>query len=80
VAAEVAGHLGDDAHNIRLIRQAMSDALAALPGRAASCRACSAFCSAMPAPPMVLDLHCDAEAALHMYACRSTGRSGVRCT
>ncbi|PTT98627.1 peptidase M14, partial [Pseudomonas sp. HMWF031] len=32
VAAEVAGHLGDDPHaNIRLIRQAMSDALAALP-------------------------------------------------
>jgi predicted deacylase len=27
---------------------------------------------------VVLDLHCDAEAALHMYACRSTGRSGVR--
>ena len=70
VAAEVAGHLGDDPHaNIRLIRQAMSDALAALPPASSQLQGMqrillSHACTA----DVVLDLHCDAEAALHMYA------------
>jgi predicted deacylase len=46
----------------------MSDALALCPRRAASCRACSTLLSHACTADMVLDLHCDAEAALHMYA------------
>jgi predicted deacylase len=46
----------------------MSDVLALCPRRAASCKACSALLSHACTADMVLDLHCDAEAALHMYA------------
>lgn len=70
VAAQLAGSLGDDPHaNIELIRLAMTDALAALPPadsqlqgmqRVLLSHACTA--------DVVLDLHCDTEAALHMYA------------
>ncbi|MDE1168996.1 MAG: M14 family metallopeptidase [Pseudomonas sp.] len=70
VAQALAGQLGDDAHaNIQLIRQAMRDTLAALPPAASQLQgmqrellghACDA--------DVVLDLHCDADAALHMYA------------
>lgn len=69
VAAALEGHLGDDPHaNIRLIRQAMSDALAALPPAASQLQGMqrillSHACTA----DVVLDLHCDCEAALHMY-------------
>ena len=70
VAALLAGRLGDDPHaNVRLIRQAMSDALAALPAPTSQLQGLqrvllSHACDA----DVVLDLHCDAEAALHMYA------------
>ncbi|NWA11721.1 succinylglutamate desuccinylase/aspartoacylase family protein [Pseudomonas gingeri] len=70
VAALVGDRLGDDPHaNVQLIRQAMRDVLAALPPansplqgmqRVLLGHACDA--------DVVLDLHCDCEAALHMYA------------
>ena len=71
VAAQLQGRLGDDPHaNIELIRLAMADVLAALPPAASQLQGMqrvllSHACTA----DVVLDLHCDAEAALHMYAC-----------
>lgn len=70
VAAQLAGSLGDDPHaNIELIRLAMTDALAALPPAESQLQGMqrvllSHACTA----DVVLDLHCDTEAALHMYA------------
>ncbi len=70
VAAALADSLGDDPHaNVRLIRQAMADHLAALPEASSQLQGMqrvllSHACTA----DVVLDLHCDAEAALHMYA------------
>lgn len=70
VAQQLDGHLDDDPHaNVRLIRQAMLDSLAALPPAATQLQGMQRLllthaCSA----DVVLDLHCDAEAALHMYA------------
>lgn len=70
VADAVAGRLGDDSHaNVRLIRQAMADVLAGLPPAADAMQGLQRVllghaCDA----DIVLDLHCDAEAALHMYA------------
>lgn len=70
VAAALGDKLGDDPHaNIRLIRQAMSDHLAALPAAESQLQGMqrlllSHACSA----DIVLDLHCDCEAALHLYA------------
>lgn len=70
LAAGLADRLGDDAHaNIRLIRQAMSDHLAALPPASSQLQGLqrlllSHACTA----DVVLDLHCDCEAAMHMYA------------
>jgi predicted deacylase len=70
VAAQLQGRLGDDPHaNIELIRLAMTDALAALPPATSQLQGMqrvllSHACTA----DVVLDLHCDAEAALHMYA------------
>ena len=64
------GKLGDDPHaNVRMIRQAMSDTLSALPEPSSQLQGMqrillSHACTA----DVVLDLHCDAEAALHMYA------------
>jgi predicted deacylase len=70
VAALLADKLGDDVHaNVRLIRQAMSEVLAQLPPagselagmqRVLLSHACTA--------DIVLDLHCDTDASLHMYA------------
>jgi len=68
--AQLHGKLGDDPHaNVRVIRQAMCDTLDALPAPASQLQGMqrvllSHACSA----DIVLDLHCDAEAALHMYA------------
>lgn len=70
VGALLQGKLGDDPHaNVRMIRQAMSDTLAALPEPSSQLQGMqrillSHACTA----DVVLDLHCDAEAALHMYA------------
>ena len=70
VAALLGGRLGDDPHaNVRMIRQAMSDALNALPEPSSQLQGMQRVllqhaCTAA----IVLDLHCDAEAALHMYA------------
>ena len=70
VAAKLEGQLGDDPHaNVRLIRQAMAEVLAELPPASSQLQGMqrvllSHACSA----DVVLDLHCDAEAALHMYA------------
>ncbi|WP_407315788.1 succinylglutamate desuccinylase/aspartoacylase family protein [Pseudomonas sp. nanlin1] len=70
VAQALQGKLGDDPHaNIRLIRLAMVDALAALPAPGSALQGLQRLllghaCDA----DVVLDLHCDAEAALHMYA------------
>lgn len=70
VAAQLEGRLGDDPRaNVQLIRQAMRDALAGLPAAQSELEGLqrlllSHACDA----DVVLDLHCDAEAALHMYA------------
>ncbi|MCS3470443.1 putative deacylase [Pseudomonas sp. JUb42] len=70
VAERLNGQLGDDPHaNIQLIRQAMADVLADLPPAQSQLQGMqrvllSHACTA----DVVLDLHCDAEAALHMYA------------
>jgi predicted deacylase len=80
VAAALADRLGDDPHaNVRLIRQAMADHLAALPQASSQLQgmqrvllshACTADvvldCTAMPKPRCTC------------MRCRSTGRSGVR--
>lgn len=70
VMQAVGERLGDDAHaNVALIRQAMVAALAALPPAGSELQGLQRLllthaCDA----DVVLDLHCDAEAALHMYA------------
>ena len=70
VAAKLEGRLGDDPHaNIRLIRQAMLDVLSQLPPAASQLQGMqrvllSHACNA----DIVLDLHCETEAVLHMYA------------
>jgi uncharacterized protein len=70
VAALIGDQLGHDAQaNVQLIRQTMSDVLAELPPAASQLQGMqrillSHACTA----DVVLDLHCDAEAALHMYA------------
>ncbi|MCQ9424010.1 M14 family metallopeptidase [Pseudomonas sp. LJDD11] len=70
VAASLEGRLGDDQRaNVQLVRQAMRDALAGLPPASSELDGLqrlllSHACDA----DVVLDLHCDAEAALHMYA------------
>lgn len=64
------GRLGDDPQaNIRLVRQAMTEVLDGLPPAASQLQGMqrvllSHACTA----DVVLDLHCDTEAALHMYA------------
>ena len=70
VAQRLAGCLGDDPHaNTRLIRQAMMDVLSELPPATSQLQGMqrvllSHACSA----DIVLDLHCETDAALHMYA------------
>ncbi|KQO43850.1 M14 family metallopeptidase [Pseudomonas chengduensis] len=70
VAAHVEGHLGSDgASNVRLIRRAMAEALDALPAPASELEGMQRLllrhaCDA----DIVLDLHCDFEAAVHLYS------------
>ncbi|PAU52888.1 peptidase M14 [Pseudomonas sp. PIC25] len=70
VRPRIGNALGDDASaNVRLIRQAMREVLEELPAPASEleglqrlllCHACDA--------DVVLDLHCDFDAAIHLYA------------
>ena len=70
VAQRLSGRLGDDPHaNTRLIRQTMLDILSDLPPAASQLQGMqrvllSHACNA----DIVLDLHCETDAALHMYA------------
>ncbi|HXR01050.1 MAG TPA: succinylglutamate desuccinylase/aspartoacylase family protein [Pseudomonas sp.] len=70
VAQLLAGKLGDDPHaNVKLIRQAMVDVIDQLPPAASELAGMqrvllSHACNA----DIVLDLHCDTDASLHMYA------------
>jgi predicted deacylase len=70
VAELLEGQLGDDPHsNVQLIRQAMTTALENLPPAQSELHGMqrillSHACTA----DVVLDLHCDADAALHLYA------------
>jgi len=70
VAERLQGALGDDVHaNIALVRQTMRDVLAGLPAPVSQLQGMQRLllghaCDA----DVVLDLHCDADAALHMYA------------
>lgn len=70
VAELLEGQLGDDPRaNTRLIRQAMTQALRKLPAAQSELQGLQRLlighaCTA----DVVLDLHCDADAALHMYA------------
>jgi predicted deacylase len=69
VAAALLGRLGaDEAANTRLARQALADAAAALhaPEPAASLKI--RLLQLAADADIVLDLHCDGEAALHLYA------------
>ncbi|UCH72736.1 MAG: succinylglutamate desuccinylase/aspartoacylase family protein [Rhodospirillales bacterium] len=69
VARAVEGSLGDDtAGNIELIRTAMASALADLP-RDSELKALRAALLGLSMPSdIVLDLHCDLEALVHIYA------------
>jgi len=70
VAQRLAGRLGDDPHaNTRLIRQTMLDILSELPDPVSQLQGMqrvllSHACDA----DIVLDLHCETDAALHLYA------------
>lgn len=70
VAGLLEGKLGDDPRaNVRLIRQAMRDVLNGLPPAASQLQGMQRLLLAHACDAdVVLDLHCDAEAALHMYA------------
>lgn len=69
VADAVAGHLGADAaRNVRLVRAALREAVAALPvDNTLDSLRCTLLGLAVDAD-LVLDLHCDGEGLLHFYA------------
>lgn len=70
VAQSVEGRLGDDPRaNVLLVRQAMREALAGLPPATSQLQGLQRVLLAQACDAdVVLDLHCDADAALHMYA------------
>jgi len=69
VAETIAGKLGDDAaRNVALIRQALKDALAARPPRREIDSLKHALYGESLDADIVLDLHCDDQALLHLYA------------
>ncbi|NBA95695.1 succinylglutamate desuccinylase/aspartoacylase family protein [Pseudomonas sp. R5(2019)] len=70
VAERLQGRLGDDPHgNILAIREAMAEVLAQLPAPASQLQGLQrALLSHACDADVVLDLHCDCDAALHMYA------------
>ncbi len=69
VAPRVADTLGPDAHaNVRLIRQAMREALADLPAHTPAEDLKRQLLGLAADADVVLDLHCDTESVLHLYA------------
>lgn len=69
VADAVAGRLGDDAaRNVAVVRQALRDAAAALPAEHAAQDLKRRLLQLAVDADIVLDLHCDAQAVLHLYA------------
>lgn len=68
VAEQVASHLGPDAtRNVALIREAMRDAIQALPADTELQDLRRTLLGLSMDADVVLDLHCDAEAVLHLY-------------
>jgi hypothetical protein len=68
VAAQVDGKLGSAAtHNVALIRAALRDAAAALPARNALESLRRTLLGLSIDADIVLDLHCDSQAVLHLY-------------
>jgi uncharacterized protein len=69
VAAAVRGRLGDDeAHNVQVIRAALRDAARALVTLLPAQDLKHKLLQLAVDSDVVLDLHCDAEAAMHLYA------------
>jgi predicted deacylase len=68
VAAAVATRLGEEpARNVALVRAALRDAAAALPAVGENAALRRSLCRLAVDADIVLDLHCDLEAALHLY-------------
>ena len=68
VAAQVGDRLTADAtHNVAVIRQALRDAAAALPERSALESLRRTLLSLSIDADIVLDLHCDSQAVMHLY-------------
>jgi predicted deacylase len=68
VAAQVEGKLTFDAtHNVALIRDALREAAAALPARSALESLRRTLLGLSIDADIVLDLHCDSQAVLHLY-------------
>lgn len=69
VCKAVVGRLGDDeAANVALIRSALRDAAAALPARTPAEDLKRQLARLAIDSDIVLDLHCDSEAVMHLYA------------
>lgn len=68
VAGAVAGRLGEDADaNVTLVRAALRDAVQALPEIGENAALRRSLCRLAVDADIVLDLHCDLEAAVHLY-------------
>ena len=68
VVRQVDGRLGGDAaHNVALIRAALRDGAAALPERSALESLRRALLALSIDADIVLDLHCDSQAVMHLY-------------
>jgi hypothetical protein len=68
LAARVADRLTDDAAaNVALAREALAQLIAELPAATATERLKKALLTAAAPADIVLDLHCDSEAAMHLY-------------
>jgi len=69
VAAAVEGRLGDDAEaNLRSVRQALATAAAALTASEPAADLKRRLLQLAADADIVLDLHCDSEAVMHLYA------------
>jgi hypothetical protein len=74
VAERVAGRLTDDAHaNVAQVRAALADAVAALAPATPAARLKVALLGLALDADLVLDLHCDAEAEVHLYTLPTLG-------
>jgi len=68
VVARVDGHLTDEAaHNVGLIRAALREAAAAIPARSTLESLRRTLLGLSVDADIVLDLHCDSQAVLHLY-------------